>query len=228
MKTHILILFTIIALLACKEATLMPFPQDDVRPTYYKEFPLQVGNHWTYEITDDKGNVKDSMTMTLSDKYDLPLKDTTVECFAYDEVYKKNKSLSSTQGKMFVSDNKLYSSLNLRSDDNKKQLVVLADYPLAVGKEWKAVLFDRLPGRISIKELRKINRIFDTTFAGKRFTDCADISISYVYDFSPVKDAHNVGRYFIHPSIGKIYEEISIDSGIIEKRHLKEYKITTN
>lgn len=219
MKKNIIIILSLIALNACVEATLQPFPQNDVRPL---DFPMKVGNEWVYDISDADGEIIDEMKMSFSSNKELAIDssapDSSVNCFFYEEQYTKFRDRSAQNGEMYMKENKLYSSLNLRSHANKKEHIVLAHYPLTVGKEWHKVIFEKLPGQMPIKEVRRVTRQFDTTFAGNTFRQCSEIEICWTYQKGPQKDEFKIGRYILSPKIGIIYEERSLDGNIIEKK----------
>ena len=227
----ILKLLAIIALFvfgmsSCQDATLMPYPEGEVRPPFsFKAYPLEVSNYWIYDIISHNNTVIDSYRMEIVNKYTAELADSTVEYFVYNEIYQNNIANSGTNGSIYFNKNQLISTLSTKSNTDKMQQVVLADYPLDIGKEWRTELFGNLPGMKSIIELREVTRNLDTAFSYFYFRNCAEISRKWVYNNGIQRDTVYIGKYVLAPQVGLIYEETSINNIVYEKKILRDYAL---
>lgn len=216
----------------CAEATLEPFPQEDVRPMKVSEFPLAVGNEWRFDVNDYENNTSDQMIMTitsinerqsLDDSSNLQ-KDTS---YTYSHKYMKDNSLSGKDGIMFKKDNKLYSSLDLISEITKTQYVVIVDYPLTPKKEWQQIIYMDKEMMVPIQERRRVLRVFDTTFANETFKQCAEIEVFWMYRKADNRQAEEllVRKYILSPFIGMINEIIYANGKPIKQKSLTKYTI---
>ncbi len=216
---------------ACQDATLSPYPVDDYRPPYrFQVYPLEVSNYWSYDVISYNNQLIDQYTLTINNKYDFAIEDTTVECFIYNQRYQNNTTNSGENGRMYYYKNKLISTLNLNNYSDKSQQVVIADYPLDLGKFWENELYRNLPGMRPIVEIREVIRKMDTTYSYFQFINCAEISRKWIYDNGIRKDTVYIGKYILCPQVGLIYDEVAINGTVYEKTILQDYafKIPTS
>lgn len=233
MKTidKILKLLAIIALFvfgmtSCQDATLMPYPEGEVRPPFsFKVYPLEVSNYWIYDIISYNNIVIDKYKMEIVNKYNSEVEDTTVDYFVYNETYKNNMANSGTNGNIYLVKNQLISTLSTKSNTDKMQQIVLADYPLEIGKKWETELYKNLPGMRPIIELRQVQRTLDTAYSYFVFRNCTEITRKWIYYNGIQRDTIYIGRYLLAPQVGLIYEETAINNQVYEKKILRDYAL---
>lgn len=220
-----------IFLTACTDATLAPFPQDDVRPLKVSEFPLSVGNEWRFDVADYDKNTTDQMIMTItsitlkiSDDDSTMSSDTS---YTFSQKYMKDNSQSRKGGVMFRKGDKLYASLDLITAQTKSQCVVIAEYPLLPRKEWQQTIYMDKDMKVPIRERRQVIRVFDTTFANETFKQCAEIDVFWQFQRGDATQTEEllVRKYILSPFIGMI-SEIRYANGVaVEQKSLTKYTL---
>lgn len=208
----------------CQDATLYPYSQNVVRPPIQLPYyPLEVSNYWAYDVISYDNQLIDQYVIKVDSKYEISTNDTTVQCYLFSKNYINNASNSGDHGKIYLLNNKLISTLSLNNYSDKSQQVVIADFPLDLGKIWKNELYKNLPGMKPIVELREVVRKLDTAYSYFRFMNCSEISRKWIYDNELQKDTVYIGKYILCPQVGLIYEEVAIRGMVYEKTILTDY-----
>lgn len=221
-----------IFLTACADATLAPFPQDDVRPLKVSEFPLAVGNEWRFDVADYDKNTTDQMIMTITsitekisgdDDSSIP-SDTS---YTFSQKYIKDNSQSRKGGVMFRKGNKLYASLDLITAQTKSQYIVIAEYPLTPRKEWQQTVYMDKEMQVPIRERRQVIRVFDTTFANETFKQCAEIEVYWQFQRGNASQTEEllVRKYILSPFVGMISEVRYANGVAVEQKSLTKYTL---